>query len=113
MSVNDNTSPLDDEKVIQLDECRLGDPHLAGEAQCMGCGYRWAAVGPVGLYALECPRCGMEKGAWTTAVLPQEGEPSWTCHCGCHFMVLLPDRIMCAHCGKPQHGMWDEPQGVA
>lgn len=90
------------DKVVNLQERR---PHMTGEAVCMACRHEWIAVAPQGTWDLECPECGTNHGVWRNPALAEK--PVWKCKCDNEFFVIHTDRIMCARCGEPQHGMWD------
>jgi DNA-directed RNA polymerase subunit RPC12/RpoP len=91
--------------VVSLDEFR---PHMTGTAVCMNCRHEWQAVAPQGTPVLECPECRCFKGVWKNYVFADVGQSAWQCgKCQNEFFVMMPDRIMCANCGEPQHGMWD------
>ena len=89
-------------EVVSLQEQR---PHMTGEVKCMNCKHTWVAVAEQGTPLLECPECNCLKGVWINACLAEK--PLWTCKCDNEFFVVHIDRIMCANCGEPQHGMWD------
>jgi hypothetical protein len=76
-------------------------PHLQGEAVCMGCGYTWQAVAPVGVYELECDKCGTMKGIYKYPIV---GETYWECNCGSRYFSVsgITNSILCVKCGTPQ-----------
>lgn len=45
--------------IVDLDAQR---PHYTGPAVCLRCGHEWISVRPLGVVALECPKCGAERG---------------------------------------------------
>lgn len=75
-------------------------PHLAGEARCLSCGHRWAAVAPVGADWLECPQCGLEKGVFS---FPYRREgPHLECNCGNDLFHVTPEGVYCPNCNTSQ-----------
>lgn len=80
-------------------------PHLAGEAICLACRYKWQAVCPVGYVTdFACPKCGLMKGCYNYNCAP---ETYWQCNCGCnHFFVSGTGSTLCAHCGLAQNFPW-------
>lgn len=74
--------------------------HLAGVAVCLACRHEWAAVAPSGAPTLECPECGLDRGVFSAAPLP---EIIFECLCGCGTFYIEPGIIArCTHCGS-QH----------
>lgn len=92
--------------VIPFKPREKADPHLAGEAICIGCQHTWAAVAPVGTWQLECPSCHSSKGIWRNPVGGIEGDTVFTCQCGCQALVAYRrDRLFylkCMSCGIEQ-----------
>lgn len=80
------------------------DHHLAGEAVCLTCRHKWAAVAPVGTTCLECPSCGTERGSWMYPVLAKPDQVRFTCNCGSELFSIMPDHLMCAGCGAEAKG---------
>ena len=74
-------------------------PHMAGKAVCLSCAHSWEAVAPVGTLILECPECGLGKGAFKNLVAP---ETYWQCVCGNSMFIVGPDGCVCGHCGITQ-----------
>ncbi len=74
--------------------------HLEGPAKCLACGHEWNAVSPVGVVNdLECPACGIRRGARTGTLTPHD-EIIWRCNCGNDYFLLTPvGAPMCANCG--------------
>lgn len=70
-----------------------------GEAFCIACDHRWAAVAPTGTIDLECPNCKSMKGHWAFAFSPDVGQLVRSCYCGNQLFLLTPDGHMCANCG--------------
>jgi hypothetical protein len=85
-------------EIINLAEHR---PHMSGTAKCIECCHTWVAVAPVGTYRLECPKCHLEKGAWSF-LTASEGKPVWTCTCGNDLFVLDQIGALCSRCGERQ-----------
>lgn len=71
----------------------------SGQAACLGCGHRWAAVAPVGVLRFECPACRATKGLWVFEFVPPDGVPLWQCDCGNNLFYHTPDGHMCPSCG--------------
>ena len=73
--------------------------HLAGDANCLNCDHRWPAVAPHGTPIHECPDCGLFKGVFSAAMLP---EAYYLCHCGCasFFLSAVTKLAICALCGN-------------
>lgn len=46
--------------IVDLNEHR---PHVSGPVVCTRCRHKWVAVRPVGADLLECPACGVNRGA--------------------------------------------------
>lgn len=76
-------------------------PHLSGDAVCIGCKHTWVAVAPVGTYELECPECRAMKGVFSYPVV---GESYWECSCGSRYFSVSGEtfNVLCAKCGLPQ-----------
>lgn len=74
--------------------------HLEGPAKCLACNHTWNAVGPVGLVNdLECPECGLCRGARTTTLEPSDGTV-FRCYCGNdYYLLTMTGAPMCANCG--------------
>lgn len=89
--------------VVSLAEQR---PHLSGEAVCLACKHRWAAVAPVGTVCLECPQCGTGRGVWAGVCLPATDE-CLQCECGsAHFILTRRNGAICAKCGLYPGDVW-------
>lgn len=74
------------------------EPHIAGPAKCVACGYRFIVVTPVKrVQNLECPACTLEKAAlvhmasWAGAV--------FHCSCGNDLMQVMQKGSICVNCG--------------
>lgn len=82
------------------------DPHLAGEALCIGCRHEWAGVAPVGTWQLECPSCGSTKGIWRYPIGAQQGDSFFRCSCGCEALTAYFRSghfyLKCMSCGADQ-----------
>lgn len=72
--------------------------HLAGEAKCIACQHSWVAVGYVGTVHLECPACGLTKGAFMNPIL-RSTEPHWRCNCGNDLFFITQTGCYCPNCG--------------
>ena len=92
--------------VVAFKRPEPNDPHLAGEARCIGCQHKWAAVAPVGTRSLECPSCKTMNGLWTYPVGPEVGDLAFACNCGCDALTAYKRRglfhIVCMSCGEHQ-----------
>ena len=101
--------------VISLQKAREErEPHLAGEAVCIGCRHEWAGVAPVGVWQLECPSCGAMKGIWRYPVGAQEGDSYFLCNCGCEALTAYfrggVFYLKCMSCGTDQsNAIFGEP----
>ena len=82
------------------------EPHLAGEALCIGCRHEWVAVAPVGVWQLECPSCTSMKGIWRYPVGGDVGDAVFQCACGCEALTAYYRdarfHLKCMSCGKEQ-----------
>lgn len=91
--------------VLQFKRKEPEEPHLSGNAQCIGCGHKWVAVAPVGTVVMDCPECTLPKGRFRNACAPVEDAEIWQCTCGGDlFMVVKNAGYMCVACGFYQHG---------
>lgn len=83
-----------------------GEPHLSGEAVCIGCRHAWEATAPVGTDNLECPSCGSMKGLFRYPVSADVGDSLFVCQCGCEALTAYyrkgQFRIQCMNCGTHQ-----------
>lgn len=87
--------------VVNLAEAKAKrEPHVAGEAFCIGCDHIWTGVWPLGTTDLECPNCKRKTGRSTFEVSPQPGAMAFTCNCGNQLFHCLEDRIHCPSCGQ-------------
>ena len=87
--------------VISLADAKAArEPHVTGEAFCIGCNHTWRGVWPLGTTDLECPNCKRKTGRGTFEVSPQEGSHVYQCHCGNQLFHLLKDRVHCPSCGQ-------------
>lgn len=78
------------------------EPHLGGKAVCVGCGYTWWGVAPIGEVTLPCPECKTNKGRFLECVA--DDGLHWTCSCGCQLFSITPKRTYCANCGDTIQG---------
>ncbi|WP_051261709.1 helix-turn-helix domain-containing protein [Desulfovibrio inopinatus] len=85
--------------VINFPTSPKHSPHVSGEAVCLNCKHEWISIAPVGTTWLECPNCGLHKGAGKYPVIPQE---YWQCTCGMELFYITPKGAMCPQCGKMQ-----------
>ena len=92
--------------VIPFHRPEKEDPHLSGEAVCIGCRHEWVAVAPVGTWQLECPSCSTFNGIWRYPVGAQEGDAYFRCDCGCEALTAYKHHGMfhlkCMSCGLEQ-----------
>lgn len=79
------------------------EPTMAGGAMCLQCRHKWAAVAPAGTEWLECPACGMHKGAFTYPCCPPDGADWWQCNCGGHLFYMTRNETVCYKCGASQN----------
>jgi hypothetical protein len=84
----------------QKEEEEDDGPWFSGRAKCMFCQHIWEALAPSGARYLECPSCGLLKGAWYAPFAPDLGQYLFRCNCGGEFFVLTPQAIMCANCAS-------------
>lgn len=82
---------------------RRPEPTIAGEAMCISCKHTWATVAPVGTKWLECPSCGLHKGAFRYACAPPDGAEWWRCKCGCTIFYMTRHDTVCYDCGAAQY----------
>lgn len=75
------------------------EPHLAGSAVCVACGYEWAGVAPVGTSHLTCPKCDRLWGQFKNVAEPPERSHTWRCYCGNELFYLTPAGPFCRGCG--------------
>ena len=88
-------------KVISLDAARLEKtPHMAGEAVCLICKYKWSAVAETGSVWLECPKCGVKKGLFIYEC--DRDEKHWECKCENQLFYITPKGPYCPNCGAWQ-----------
>lgn len=90
--------------VVSLEDARASrTSHLEGRAECIGCRYSWQAVAPVGTHSLECPECGLMKGAFANEVV--RGAETFECNCGGQlFRIAKHCGPYCANCGADAVG---------
>ncbi len=93
--------------IVNINDHRT-NPHMTGEARCVGCGHAWEAIAPIGTTELECPECGCIKGLFQHACRPDRGE-CFMCSCGCFDFMMRTNveketYAMCINCGQ---GHWD------
>jgi hypothetical protein len=100
-------SPSQTAAVIDiLDARRAREPHLSGPARCLACHHDWEAVAPVGTSRLECPSCKTLRGVWSRPCGGAQGEPYWTCQCGCDLFMLTPRSLICTACAERKVGWY-------
>lgn len=92
--------------VVPFERPEKEEPHLAGEALCIGCRHEWAAVAPVGTWQLECPSCCTWKGVFRYPVGADVGDLLFVCNCGCEALTAYMHhgrfRLKCMSCGTEQ-----------
>jgi hypothetical protein len=98
---------VSDSKIVSLADARADrSPHLSGRAECIGCRHSWEAVAPLGTVQLECPACGLPKGAWACEVV--RDDQVWECNCGGQlFRIAKHCGPYCANCGTEATGWFD------
>jgi hypothetical protein len=77
-------------------DIRSRQPHIAGRATCLGCRFKWVAVAEVGAVTLECPSCGLMKGAFAGTIVP---DVVLECGCGNSLFFMTPEGPLCGNCG--------------
>lgn len=89
--------------VIPFKQREASDPHLSGQARCIGCGHEWVAVAPVGVWQFECPACQTMKGIHNYPVGPEAGDLAFQCNCGCEALTAYQRDglffLRCMSCG--------------
>lgn len=92
--------------VVEFKRPEKADPHLSGEAKCIGCQREWVTVAPVGTITLECPSCHAMRGVWRYPVGAAEGDFAFRCNCGCEALTAYKCGrlfyIKCMCCGTDQ-----------
>lgn len=84
--------------VVSLDERRQEkNPHRSGPARCMNCKHEWEAVAPIGVTALECPKCLTSHGLYKGMSMTEFDQ--WQCKCGERMFFIDVHGPYCAHCG--------------
>ncbi len=73
----------------------------SGEAKCVQCQHEWVAAVPVGVKWIECPACGLHKGAMRGAV-SRPDELHWECNCGNDLFHFTPKGAYCTNCAVYQ-----------
>ena len=77
------------------------EPHVAGQAFCLGCDHEWAAVLPYDADVtkpMECPSCHKHMGRFKYEFMPDGGQ-IFTCNCGNQlFNVTDKYRLFCPRC---------------
>lgn len=94
------------DKIVNLDDFRPQPAHLSGMASCLACKHQWAATAPVGTGDLECPSCGLMRGAWQYGVSPPVGATKYVCVCGCDVYRLSTKELLCIACGRGMFGWY-------
>lgn len=79
-------------------------PHVSGSALCLACRHEWVAVAPIGGELLQCPRCGLHRGAFKFPFL-HEGALIWICKCGNDLLHITRDGAFCPNCGRWKDGL--------
>lgn len=104
--------PAVTDKIVSLEDHRAKakaarDPHLSGMARCLACKHKWAAVAPPGTADLQCPACGLLRGAWQFGVSPPVGSNKYVClSCGCDVFRLSTLELLCIACGQSMVGWY-------
>lgn len=96
--------PVQSEKQLkdQIAEAVKVDPAkqwAAGEAFCISCDHKWAAVAPTGSLFFECPGCRRFTGRWKFTFGVPSGLQVRGCNCGNQLFYLTPEGHLCANCG--------------
>lgn len=77
-------------------------PHTAGEAICANCKHEWVATIPTAadFAAMECPKCGTNKGSFKFFSVPGDRDVYGCVACGNNLVTVeINGRINCANCG--------------
>jgi len=75
-------------------------PHLSGEARCLGCGHEYVCVTPVGtVQNLECPQCHLYQAVLQGLTEPPAHTARFVCNCGGDLYYILADGCQCLKCG--------------
>ena len=89
--------------IIDFEQKKLeAEPHTAGPMSCLSCKHEWIGVVPVGVSAVECPKCGLIRGTHKYIALPEDGI-TWVCGCGNNlFVISAKGNAICVGCGQHQ-----------
>jgi hypothetical protein len=92
--------------VLAFKKPEKADPHATGEAKCLDCGKRWAAVAPIGTRQLDCPDCGTNRGLWLYPFGADVGDLAFECICGNEVLTAFKRGgvfwLQCMACGTDQ-----------
>lgn len=75
-------------------------PYLEGKCRCLHCKHEWVGVAPLGTVSVDCPSCGLRRGAFIANVL-KDGD-HWTCRCGSILFACNVANWYCIACGTNQ-----------
>jgi hypothetical protein len=82
--------------IIEFKKKEETEPHLSGDAICLGCKYKFVAVVPVGMTEFSCPSCESNRAIMANPVAP---DIAWLCNCGSFLFFVTKDGCMCRECG--------------
>jgi hypothetical protein len=91
-------------EILKFELPEKTEPHVTGEALCLGCRREWVCVAPVGVFRLECPSCGLMRGVFKQKVGAGPDEKNIICMCDCEYFVMIRKKdhnyILCSNCGN-------------
>lgn len=81
-------------------------PHWEGKVHCVGCQHEWEGVAPLGTLWVDCPSCGLPKGAPKHPFGAGQDDLLFKCNCGSEALTAYVKkgvfRICCMACGANQ-----------
>ncbi len=82
-------------------------PVLEGTAKCVACKHEWQAEAPAGTKDLECPSCGLMRGAWKYHLFGPSDGYRWICtKCDSDIFYVITTGCKCLGCGE--HFRWSQ-----
>lgn len=75
-------------------------PYMTGACRCLACKHEWEGVAPSGAFSLECPSCGLWRGAFVANI--RWGAEHWVCNCGNVLFAINLKVTYCVSCGLEQ-----------
>jgi len=89
--------------VVPFQRPEKPEPHMSGQAVCIGCRHEWVQAAPIGTWQYECPNCGAMKGLFKHPVGAIEGDLAFVCNCGCEALTAYQRYgkfwLRCMACG--------------